>query len=200
VESTDKRQAGESGLEAAMQNSNAKLTDELLPEFYIVDDNVRNILKCQKDPRTDIVQLSIERAVLNFCLENGFQKYGAVTDALKYLKEGHKSNANNPEVKPYIVRLSSVIEDAYSKSVKELRLKNDEAKSILDFIVQRYSYCSEFQNALPGREDKPYTNPYTFLWEPSFKKLKLEYRKKQIASCAPPVRPNYKKPERGEQK
>lgn len=205
TEESDKAQGAANGLEGAVAESALQLNDDLLAEVVEAeakDKGMNRAERYQKHPHMDAVQLRIERAVLDFCLQEGFQPYGTVMDAIAYLVDGYESRSPYFETEParkrfngkptediraHVTRLSSVVEAAFLGAVSDAKgaIGNPGGKKILNDIFGRYrrfceydqrGRCGERNQALAAMALSVERNPYNLLWEPWFNKLLSRFR------------------------
>ncbi len=149
----------------------------------------------KKNPHLDPVQLTVEKAVLNFSIDQGFQPYGTVMDALLYLaservpkspfyrtEEGKKRMRwmSLETIRKYIDHLADVIEAAANAEASQRALSSEVKNFTLTDIFGRYhNYCQFGQRGKFGPRSRelvdgalsPERHPYNIAWEPWFNGL-----------------------------
>jgi hypothetical protein len=178
----DNRQTKESGLEAAIQNS-----DELL-------DITLNLEAGEKKPKfCDEVQFTIEKSLFDYCQKEGFMTYGFVLDAFYYCAD-HKFSetpdfaryaemkklkpANVEYIKKHVLNISKVIEKALEEAKSTFNLDDKELEGITGVIRERYSNFGNYAYRSKGFAapvNRRYDHTYEVLWSPWFKKLNAEF-------------------------
>jgi hypothetical protein len=163
-----------------------KLEDELVSTRTISE-----VLRKINSPELNAVQLALETRIWDYRLEDCFQPYGTLIDALGYLQNKKQSmpnlyesekaqlriGSNKEKNEIYLIKISNMLENAFKCISDKYEIRPDAMQKHQGDILERYkSFCSIYFELNEIEKTRWICHPYGLLWIPWFKNLREKCR------------------------